>query len=158
MSNFTINADEVILYEGDVSIKEDKGRFQLTLTSQRIFIEQEKGVFKKTLELIYEILLTDIKIYNDEIQIHQKSGNVSIQTINKNIEIIFSGMIEARKFTGKVINAISGTTLAKRSSNKIKGAFDLVDDTFGLDTRGAIRGVMENGIKGTIINGISKKK
>ena len=67
-------------------------------------------------------------------------------------------MIEARKFTGKVINAISGTTLAKRSSNKIKGAFDLVDDTFGLDTRGAIRGVMENGIKGTIINGISKKK
>lgn len=67
-------------------------------------------------------------------------------------------MIEARKFTGKIVDAVTGTTLAKRSSNKIKDAFTMVDDTLGLDTRGTIKGVLEKGVKGTILNGIGKKK
>lgn len=67
-------------------------------------------------------------------------------------------MLEARKFTGKIIDATTGTTVAKRSSNKIKDAFNIVDDTLGLDTRGTIKGVLENGIKGTILNGIARKK
>ena len=67
-------------------------------------------------------------------------------------------MLEARKFTGKIIDAVTGTTVAKRGSNKIKDAFNMVDDTLGLDTRGTIKGVLENGVKGTILNGIAKKK
>ena len=67
-------------------------------------------------------------------------------------------MLEARKFTGKIIDAVTETTLAKRSSNKIKDAFTMVDDTLGLDTRGTIKGVLEQGVKGTILNGIGKKK
>ena len=34
----------------------------------------------------------------------------------------------------------------------------MVDDTLGLDTRWTIKGILENGVKGTILNGISKKK
>ena len=45
----------------------------------------------------------------------------------------FSGLIEARKFVGKAIDASTGTTLAKRSSDKVKSALDLTDDTLGLD-------------------------
>lgn len=63
-----------------------------------------------------------------------------------------------KKFAGKIVNAVTGTTLAKRGSNKIKGAMDIVDETFGVDSRGAIKGLVENGIKGTIINGIAKRK
>ena len=61
--------------------------------------------------------------------------------------------------TIKVHNdAVTGTTLAQRSSDKIRGAFNMVDDTLGLDTRGANKGILEDGVKGAILNGIGKKK
>lgn len=157
MANYELQSDEVVLYEGMVTSKAYKGNLQLTLTSQKLIFEKEKGVFKKERELIDIILLENIKFYNDTAQIKQKGSDVEVQTVEKNIMLSFSGMIEARKFTGKIVDAVTGTTLAKRSSDKIKGAFNMVDDTLGLDTRGTIKGVLENGVKGTILNGIGKK-
>lgn len=158
MSNYELNSDEVILYEGVVSSKEFKGALQLTLTSKKLVLEREKGLIKKERELVHLFLLEEIKCYNGEVQVKQKGESVEIQTISMNIRLDFSGFIEARKFTGKIIDATTGTTLAKRVSGKTKGAFDIVDETLGLDTREAIKGVLEKGIKGTIINGIGKKK
>lgn len=130
----------------------------MTLTSQKIIFEREKGLFKKERELVDIIMLENVKIYNDTAQIKQKISEVEIQTVEKNLTLEFSGMLEARKFTGKIVDAVTGTTFAKRGSNKIKDAFSMVDDTLGLDTRGTIKGVLENGVKGTILNGIGKKK
>lgn len=158
MENYELKADEVILYEGTVTSNIAKGSLLLTLTSQKMIFEKEKGLFKKERELIATISHEEIKFYNDAAQIKQKSDFVEVQTVAMNITITFSGMLEARKFTGKVVDAVTGTTLAKRGSNKIKGAFDMVDDTLGLDTRGTIKGILENGVKGTIVNGIGKKK
>lgn len=67
-------------------------------------------------------------------------------------------MLEARKFTGKMINAVTGTTLARRGADKVKGAIGIIDDTLGLDTRNTVKGLLENGVKGTIVNGLGKKK
>lgn len=158
MGNYELQADEVILYEGIATSKEYKGFLQLTLTSGKMIFEKEKGIFKKERELVDTISLENIKIYNNEAQIKQKGTDVTIQTVEKNITLSFSGILDARKFTGKIIDAVTGTTLAKRSSNKIKDAFNMVDDTLGLDTRGTIKGVLENGVKGTLLNGIKKKK
>lgn len=158
MGNYELREDEVVLYEGIVTGNVAKGTLQLILTSQKLIFEKEKGLFKKERELIDIFTHEDIKFYNDNAQIKQKGTNVEIQTVSQNITITFSGMIEARKFTGKIIDAVTGTTLAKRSSDKIKGAFNMVDDTLGLDTRETIKGVLENGVKGTILNGIGKKK
>ena len=47
MTNFELLADEVVLYEGVVTSKNYKGNLQLTLTSHKIVLEKEKGVFKK---------------------------------------------------------------------------------------------------------------
>ena len=33
----------------------------------------------------------------------------------------------------------------------------MVDDTLGLDTRAAMKGVLEKGVKGVIVSGIGKK-
>ena len=104
------------------------------------------------------LFLESVKFYNDAAQIKQKGSAVEVQTTEKNLTMVFSGMLEARKFTGKIIDAVTGTTLAKRGANKIKDAFAMVDDTLGLDTRGTIKGMLENGVKGTILNGIGKKK
>lgn len=158
MGNYELEAEEVILYEGIATSKELRGNLQLTLTSQKIIFEKEKGIFKKERELLDIISLEDIKFYNDTAQIKQKGSDVEIQTISKNITLSFSGMFEAKKFCGKIINAVTGTTMAKRGSEKIKDAFNMVDDTLGLDTRGTIKGLLENGVKGSIMHGIGKKK
>ena len=157
MTNFELLADEVVLYEGIVTSKNYKGSLQLTLTSHKIVLEKEKGIFKKERELVDVIMLETVKFYNNAAQIKQKNDTVEVQTTDKNIALVFSGMLEARKFTGKIVDAVTGTTLAKRSSDKIKDAFGMVDDTLGLDTRGTIKGILENGVKGTLLNGIGKK-
>ncbi|MBQ2866163.1 MAG: hypothetical protein IJE90_06590 [Clostridia bacterium] len=158
MANYELQPEEVVLYEGAVTCKVYKGNFLMTLTSQKLVFEKEKGLFKKERELVDIIPLESVKFYNDAAQIKQKGSEVEVQTVEKNLTIVFSGMLEARKFTGKIVDAVTGTTLAKRSSNKIKDAFTLVDDTLGLDTRGTIKGVLEQGVKGTILNGIGKKR
>ena len=158
MANYELLADEVVLYQGAVTSKNYKGSLQMTLTSHKIVLEKEKGLFKKELELIDIILLETVKFYNNAAQIKQKNDTVEIQTTDKNIALVFSGMIEARKFTSKIVDAVTGTTLAQRSSDKIKDAFGMVDDTLGLDTRGTLKGILENGVKGTLLNGIGKKK
>ena len=158
MANYELQPEEVVLYEGAVTCKAYKGNLMMTLTSKKVLFEKEKGLFRKERELIDIIPLESVKFYNDAAQIKQKGAEVEVQAIEKNLTIVFSGMIEARKFTGKIIDAVTGTTLSKRSSNKIKGAFTMVDDTLGLDTRGTIKGVLEQGVKGTILNGIGKKK
>lgn len=158
MTYFELLADEVVLYEGIVTSKNYKGSLQLTLTSHKIVLEKEKGIFKKERELVDVIMLETVKFYNNAAQIKQKNDTVEVQTTDKNIALVFSGMLEARKFTGKIVDAVTGTTLAKRSSDKIKDAFGMVDDTLGLDTRGTIKGILENGVKGTLLNGIGKKK
>lgn len=157
MTNYDLQADEVVLYEGSATSNSHKGSLLVTLTSKKLVLEKEKGIFKKERELIDSIQLDTIKFYNDAAQIKQKGDAVEIQTAAANLTLSFSGMIEARKFTGKIVDAVTGTTLAKRSSDKIKGAFEMVDDTLGLDTRGAIKGILENGVKGTLLNGIGKK-
>lgn len=135
-----------------------KGSILVMLTSQKLALEREKGLFKKEKELVDIITLNTVKIHNGVAQIRQKGSSVEIQTVEMNIELIFTGMLEARKFAGKMVDAVTGTTLAQRNSEKIKGAIDIVDDTLGLDTRGTIKGILENGIKGTLLNGIGKKK
>ena len=158
MANYELLADEVVLYEGTASSNQHKGSLVLTLTSQKIVLEQDKGIFKKTRELVGVIGLVTIKFYNDTAQIKQKGAEVDVQTTSGNVTFTFSGMFEAGKFKGKIIDAATGTTLGKRVSEKTKGVFDMVDDTLGLDTRGTIKGVLENGVKGVLLNGIGKKK
>ena len=158
LPNFSLGNDEVILYEGEVGFKMDAKKsatkLLLTLTSTRMIFEKVRGILKKEKELIEIILLNEIKLFNGEIQCQQKNKELYIQTMGKNFFLVFPGYFQA----SKVSNAATGTTVAERGSDKVKQAFDLVDDALGLDTREIAKGLLENGIKGTIINGLKSKK
>ena len=162
MGNYKIEENEVVLLEDTVTYSDYNGNLQLTLTSNKIIIQKEveKGIFKKTKtkNVVDIINLSDIKIYNDKVQIKSKSSEVNIQTFSKNISITFSSILKANKFTTKVIDTITGTTATTRGVNKIKGAIDTVDDVLGIDTRDTLKGVIENGIAGTLIKGIHTGK
>lgn len=157
---YEIDEDEVILYKGFAVyvVNSKKTNTNFTLTSKKMIFEQEKGVFKKTIELIDIVELSDLKIYNGEVQCKQKMTELQIQTKKKNFLIYLTGIFEAKKVNTLIINTITGTTVAKRGSNKVKDGLDLVDETLDMDTRGVVRGLLENGIKGSIINGIKGKK
>lgn len=156
--NYEIEKDEVILYEGKVGFQKMGASTNFILTSKKMVFEKEKGLFKKEKEVLDVIELNKIKIFNNVPQIKQKMTELEIQTEEKKLSLYFNGMIEAKKVMTKIIDATTNTTVLKRGSEKVKSAIDLVDDTLGLDTRGVVRGVVENGIKGTILNGIKKKK
>jgi hypothetical protein len=83
---------------------------------------------------------------------------VEVQATTDNVTLTFTGLLDARKFTKNAIDATTGTTLAKRVSEKTKGALELVDDTIGLDVRGAIKGVFNKGVKGAILSGVGEKE
>lgn len=48
MATYELQPDEVILYEGNGTCKTYKGSLQLTLTSQKVVFEKEKGCSKKS--------------------------------------------------------------------------------------------------------------
>lgn len=164
MDNYELEENEVILYRNSVFCDNIEGCSNLILTSKKMIFEQSKtikiGVFKTKTEkvIVNTIMLKNIKIYNGKIQIQQKGSNVYVQTIENNFNINFNSIIEAMKFVTKITDTITETTISERGTEKIKGAFDKVDDVLGFNTRDTIKGVIENGITGTILKGIKKNK
>ena len=71
---------------------------------------------------------------------------------------MFDSKIEAMKFTNKIIDTLTGTTMSKRGADKVRDMMSTVDDVLGFDTRDTIKGVLENGIAGTLLRGIKKTK
>ena len=158
MSNFQLDPDEVVLDEKDATCNLAKGKLKITLTSKKIVFEKEKGLLKKEREFVGALSLADVKYFNGEPQIRQKGSDVTIQTTWQNCTITLANILEARVFLERAKDAATGTTIVDRSSNKAKGAFNVVDDVLGMDTRETIKGVMQDGIKGALWNGIGKRK
>ena len=161
MNNYELEKDEVILMDTD-EVNYNSNNLHLILTSKKIIFEQTetKGLFKtqtKT-KIIDIIMLDNIKIYKEKVQVKQKGCDVFIQTIEKNFSIIFDSRIDAMKFVTKIIDTLTDTTISDRGANKVKKAINKVDDVLGFDTRGTVKGVLENGLAGSVLKGIKKKK
>ena len=158
MNNYELAKDEVILYENSYLQEYSK----LILTSKKIIFEKTNtvkiGLFKTKTETIVSdiIMLEDIKQYNGKPQINQKNADVNIQATEKNLTIKFYGMIEAKKFVTKITDAITGTTLFKRGTEKVKETFNTVDDVLGFNTRDTVKGVLENWLLCTLLKGTKK--
>lgn len=152
MENYELAEDEVILLTTEVYYDDVEDKLLLTLTSKKIIIE--KVEIKKVINIVN---ISDIKLYNNKVQVHQKNTEVYIQTIKNNFTIKFDNAIEAVKFVTKVTDVVTGTTMSDRGVKKVKNAFDKVDDVLGFDTRGTVKGVIENGITGTLLKGIKRK-
>ncbi|MBQ7140440.1 MAG: hypothetical protein IJO32_02930 [Bacilli bacterium] len=163
MNNYELENDEVLLYENTVFRDDIKGKLNLILTSKKIIfckgVKKKYGLFKTTIEnqTIDIVLLKNIKIYNDSVQVKQKGTKIYIQTIQNNFNIELENIIEAVKLTTKIIDIITGTNIVERGTNKINKAINTVDNVVGFNTRDTIKGVVENGITGTILKGIKNK-
>ena len=153
---YKFQTDEVVFYKGLVDSDGHKGTVQLTVTSQNLIFEQEKGLLKKTWETIDIIPLNTVKVYNGAAQVKQKGSVLDIQAVTKNLKITFEKTQEAKMTANKLIDVVTGMTRSQRGAEKVKHAIDMIDDTLGLDTRGIIKGVVEGGVKGIVLDGIKK--
>lgn len=156
MKNYELESNEVILYEDIVTCSGCRGNLELILTSLKLVLKKEKGILRKEKELIDTVNLANIKIYNDKVQVSQKRSKVHIQAIDKNLEITFNSIFKANKFVMKTVEACTCTSITERSTEKIKGAINTVNDVLGIDTRDVLKGVVENGITGTLLKGLKK--
>ncbi len=156
--NYSLDNDEVILLESEVGYNRNIVNDYVTLTNKKMILESQKGIFKKRKELIEIINLDDIKIYNNEVQCKAKGFDVNIQTVNKNIKLTFNGLINPQKLATKITDVLTNTSLSTRGSNKVKKAIDTIDNATGLESREILKGVLENGIKGTLLHGFKKNK
>lgn len=156
---YKLESDEVALFESDVSLKENKDKNVILITNHNIVIETtKKKMFKKPEFSLQVYPTSDIKLYNDQPQIKQKSNDVFVSLINKELQLTFESMFLARKFVTKAVESVTGKTVSTRGAGKIKSAIGLVDDTLGIDTIGTISGVMENGVVKSILGGTKSRQ
>jgi hypothetical protein len=126
MNNYKLEKDEVILFEGKVIAEEIKSEVKLTLTSKKMIFEKEKGIIKKKLKVIDTISLINIKTYKEDIQIKREKANIIIQTVDKNITLSCSNAFEAKKIIEKIISIKTGSSIMKRTGNKVKNTIGTV--------------------------------
>lgn len=128
MKKIELLFDEVILFEGIVKYGKLNKKTKLTLTNKRMIFEKEKGLFKKYLSVFEEVYINNIKVYKEQVQIKQNKEIVTIQAIDKNINISCSNNVDAKRIVEEIINIRTGSTSLERNKNKINKALNSLSD------------------------------
>lgn len=160
MGDYSLQADEAVLYRGSVTVPTEKGSAELLLTNINVVVStaSKKSLFSKpeTNVIIYPI--KDIKIYDGEPQIKQKGYDVEIYFKNRELVVCFASKIELSKFKMAATKLLTGKSVQARGADKVKRTLNLIDDTLGVDVAGTVKGVLENGVVGSVLGGAGKKK
>lgn len=128
MKKIELASDEVILYEGLVKYGSLNKNVKLTVTNKRMVFEKEKGLFKKYFYVFEEVYINNIKVFKEEVQIKQNKENITIQAIEKNINISCSNNVEAKRIVEEIVNIRTGSSLFERRKNKICKTFNYAGD------------------------------
>jgi len=118
MNSMKIENDEGILYDGLVNTNRNKN-IQLIITNKKMIFQKEKGILKKKLKVVDEILLEDIAMYKNKVQIKQNKNSLKIQTINKKIVLDCKNIIEATKIKECINDIKVGSNVVNRTIGKV---------------------------------------
>ena len=107
-----MNKDEVKLtnnlYEGNVSLDKGKLNIILTIDNTKLLFQKKKGLFKKQLVTVKEILIKDIKINKGKIGVRYNIDDMTILTKSEVFKFTCSSEEEAKKI-GAVDYLVQGT-------------------------------------------------
>lgn len=146
MEKKKLNKKEKILLEEMIGFNNKKINTKLTLTTERIFIEKETGLFKKKLKLIEIIYLTELKKEKNKLKTNQKDNILEIETLYETLTLYFSDSKVLKTFIKEVENIIS--------PSKIKEVLGFLNDN-KKEIANVVVAVGELGIQ---INNTLKKK
>ena len=122
-----MNKDEVKLtnnlYEGNVSLDKGKLNIILTIDNTRLLFQKKKGLFKKQLVTVKEILIKDIKINKGKIGVRYNIDDMTILTKSEVFKFTCSSEEEAKKIKAVIKKLIIVPEKKKKFKKFAKGAF-----------------------------------
>lgn len=116
--------NEKILLEKDVKYK--RLNTKLILTEERIIFQRKKGIFRKTMKIVNQILLDDIKVYNDKVGINCDNNIVNIETLDKRFTITCTDKKDAKKVVEEVEKIKLGSKI-ERGISKLDKVVNFVN-------------------------------
>ena len=152
MKNYKLQPTEVVLYEMEnVTLKDEKGTTDLTLTNYNIIFETTS---KKRLCKNYTstecFAIETVKVYKDAPQVKQKDCEVQVYFTDAIRHIIFATKKEAHKFTAKALELLTGKSAFVRGVEKAKEKIAEIDETLGIDTVGIASNVAKTAIQSAV--------
>lgn len=122
-----MNKDEVKLtnnlYEGNVSLDKGKLNIILTIDNTKLLFQKKKGLFKKQLVMVKEILIKDIKINKGKIGVRYNIDDMTILTKSEVFKFTCSSEEEAKKIKAVIKKLIIVPEKKKKFKKFAKGAF-----------------------------------
>lgn len=122
-----MNKDEVKLtnnlYEGNVSLDKGKLNIILTIDDTKLLFQKKKGLFKKQLVTVKEILIKDIKINKGKIGVRYNIDDMTILTKSEVFKFTCSSEEEAKKIKAVIKKLIIVPEKKKKFKKFAKGAF-----------------------------------
>ena len=134
MENYDLEEDEVVLYKGDVTLKNQKNTTQLVLTNKNfVFITTIKKLFAKDQVIVDIFSVSEIKKYKEVPQVIRNGNEIDLYFIHDEISFVFESKNEVRKFMNAALTLITDKNAFVRGVDKVKGTIELVKDTTGID-------------------------
>lgn len=156
MEHYQLKPHEVVLYKGEINFANQEDITQLILTNlNTIYKTTHKKIFGDD-EISVEVYsIQDIKIYEETPQIIAKGHNVDIYYLTTEKELYFKSKSEVSKFVNAAMKLLTGKSTAQRRVEKVKQTIDMVDNTLGIDTIGATKEALHNGVSNATSNIVS---
>lgn len=148
MENYDLDESEVVLYKGDVTLKDQKGITQLILTNINfVFITKVKKMFAKD-EVIVDVYSADeIKFYNQVPQVLKRGNVIELYFLHSEIEFVFSSGNECRKFMDAALKLLTHKNKFERVAGKVMAARQCVDSSFNIDSVGMVKSAAKGAIE-----------
>lgn len=149
MKHYELQADEVILYRGQVNLLPDgkpakpapfkKSETDVILTNLHLIVDETvRGLFNKSVDtLIYDVDV--IKKYNDVPQVIQKGAYVDVYLIGTELFFQFPNKKEATLFTNAALRLLTGYSKLVRGVKKAQKAVRETEDALDIDIKGAMK-------------------
>lgn len=154
MEYYKLGENESPLFKCDCS-----DELKIILTNLNfVFININKSLLHSDEAVVEVIPKEDVKFYNEKPQIKQQGSLVEMYFKHQEKSVTFNSRMDAYKFVHTANELLTGHTMAERGAAKVKDGINLVDDTLGFSTVDTVKGVIENGVIGSIFGGIGKKK
>ena len=160
MKQYQLQPTEVVLYEiKKIRLKGAKGNTSLTLTNMNFVFETTKRKCLLKQYTTTECFAVDtVKIYKDMPQVKQKGYDVQIYFTNTERLVTFQSKGEARKFTAKSLELLTGKNTFFRGIEKAKKTVEAVDETLGINTIGVAATVAKTAVNATPAGKFSRTK
>ena len=140
MDNYTLKADETILYRGSVVVLRDgksnekkDHESDILLTNLNIVIVTTTKKILRTVAETFTYRVKDVKIYDESVQVKRKKSIVDIYLKDCELFLDFKKESEAKDFCGKALRLISGESKFVRSVKKAKKTVNETNEALDID-------------------------